>query len=68
MKSNSMTSVDKKVEAEGYAHGYKPTVSAREVDVAANVIAGQEIDFTPEEAAAVRCVAAPHPAQELFTY
>ncbi|KIP08849.1 hypothetical protein PHLGIDRAFT_87502 [Phlebiopsis gigantea 11061_1 CR5-6] len=54
MASSSTTSVDKKVEAEGSVHAYKPTLSARDVDVAANITAGKEIDFTPEEAAAVR--------------
>lgn len=68
MASSSTTSVDKKVEAEGSVHAYKPTLSARDVDVAANITAGKEIDFTPEEAAAVRYVAVPHSESELLIY
>lgn len=54
MASSSSTSVDKKVETEGSVNGYRPTVAAREVDIAAELTAGKEINFTPEEAARVR--------------
>ena len=59
MESASTASVDKK---EGSVHAYHSTVNSKEVDVAANLTAGKEIEFTPEEAAAVRCV----PERALF--
>lgn len=55
--SSSTASVDKK---EGSVHGYHTTTTSKEVDVAANLTAGKEIDYTPEEAAAVRCVVSRH--------
>jgi MFS transporter, ACS family, allantoate permease len=56
MTSSSTTSVDKKLETEGSVHAYKPTVGSREVDVAAELTAGKEVSFTPEEAARIRYV------------
>lgn len=54
---DSTSSLDRKLEAEGSIHGEKPTLSASRVDVAAQLTAGKEITFTPEEAARVRYVA-----------
>ena len=52
----STSSVDKKLEAEGSIHAVKPTVTVSQVDVAAQLTAGREISFTPEDAARVRYV------------
>ena len=58
MASSSTASIDKKLEAEGSFHNAdKPTVGSKEVDVAAGLTAGKKVDFTPEEAARIRCVA-----------
>ena len=60
---DSTSSVDKKVATEGSA--YRPTAAATfesaQVDVAAQLVAGKEISYTPEEAERVRFV--PHLCQ-----
>lgn len=51
---DSTSSLDKKLDGEVSVHSAKPTVAASQVDVAAQLTAGKEINFTPEEAARVR--------------
>lgn len=53
---DSTSSVDKKAATEGSTSQYKPTIRTSEVDVAAQLVAGKEISFTPEEAARIRFV------------
>ena len=48
--TDSVTSIDKKLATEGA----KPTVTTEEVDVAARLVSGNEVAFTPEEAARIR--------------
>ena len=53
----SSTSLDKKELTEGSSGARVQTVGGSEVDVAAHIVAGKNISFTPEEALRVRCVA-----------
>ena len=55
MTTSSTTSVNKRLEAEGHID-VKSTVRIDDVDTAAQLIAGKHINFTPEEAARIRCV------------
>ena len=54
---DSTSSLDKKLEAEGSTHGASTNVAGSSVDVAAQLTAGKEVSFTPEEAARIRYVA-----------
>ena len=52
----SSTSLDKKELTEGANGTRLQTVGGSEVDVAAHLVAGKNVTFTPEEAARVRYV------------
>ena len=55
MTNDSKTSVEKEHEEEGPVH-LMPIADINDVDVAAWITAGKQVDFTPEEAARIRCV------------
>lgn len=68
MASSSSTSVDKKLETEGSVNVHRPVIESKEVDTAGQLTAGQEITFTPEEAARIRCVFSIRAAYLLVQY
>ena len=54
--SVSTTSLEKKLATEGADHVHKSNVRTSDLDVAAALVAGKEVTFTPEEALRIRCV------------
>ena len=57
--SASSTSLEKKVATEGTVTDYRPTVETAQVDIAAQIVAGKDVSFTPEEAARIRYASPP---------